>query len=194
MILSTTLQVVDNWVFDTAGVMTHGGDWRRIADTPVMNGNFHAAASVYRDRWVILPGGEGYDNEPIMAQVVPDVWANEKYKPPAADDRARRHHPVARGNMKHRYSNGVLVYDIRNDSFHWSDSMPINNNGPLTYIHDDYIYVIAGETGTGCAFGKAYGQWRMWRCVYECTYAGPSCPPEPSCAAPFACSASVATR
>ena len=145
--------MVDNWAFDAAG----DGSWSRIADTPAMIGNF-CGPSVYRDRWVILPGGTGYDNMPVMSKVVPDVWANAKYKPPAAGDKVRRHHPIARGNMKYRYSNGVLVYDTKTDTFHWTDSLPINNNCPISSIHEDYIYVVSGESGTGCAFGKAYGQ------------------------------------
>ena len=57
-----------------------------------------------------------------------------------------------------QYSNGVMVYDVLNDKFFWTDPLPINNNYPLVVIADDDIYIIGGETGGGCVLGKPTGR------------------------------------
>ena len=104
---------------------------------------------------MILPGGMGYPASGIQQKHV-EVWGGRE--PSTFDDKQRKHHPVANGNKINAYTNGVMLFDTQTESFHWTDSLPINNNCPNVEIHDDYIYVLAEETGTGCAFGKAYGQ------------------------------------
>ena len=55
-------------------------------------------------------------------------------------------------------SNNVFVYDTKLDKFYHSVLLPINNNCPMVYIHKDYIYLLGGEGGSGCALGQVYGQ------------------------------------
>ena len=38
-----------------------------------------------------------------------------------------------------------------------ADSLPIDNNLPMTVVRDDSIYLIGGETGGGVVDGQYYG-------------------------------------
>ena len=52
----------------------------------------------------------------------------------------------------------MYCFFMHKDEFFLSDELPIGTNHPFVTSHNDTIYVIGGETNTGCAFGKLYGQ------------------------------------
>ena len=57
------------------------------------------------------------------------------------------------------YSNGILVYDILENNFFWSDPMPIDIHSPMTlFYEEDKMLMVGGESSIGCAFGKAHGR------------------------------------
>lgn len=141
---TTFRTVIDNWVLDVKIVQ-----WKRIVDTPLVSGNF-CRATVYKDRYIFLMGGSGYGK--VYDEVIHDFWNYGKDKP----DVMRA--PSDPSNFRRQYSNNVFVYDTKLNKFYHSDLLPINNNCPMVYIHKDYIYLLGGEGGSGCVFGKLYGQ------------------------------------
>jgi len=138
--------VVDNWSFN---IPTE--TWKRLKDTPYVIGNFGNSV-VYQERYMFLVGGAGYGKIERGGFVNATFWNNDIDKPPHFK------HPSSSVNYRKQYSNSMLVYDITLDNFFFTDPLPINNNLPLVYLRGDYIYTLGGETGTGCVFGKMYGQ------------------------------------
>jgi len=128
--------VVDNWSLDTS---TH--KWSRLADLPVSSGNFPKSSSlVYKDRYVILPGGHQY-----TYVLNPDGTARDKYgKASSASPKSGLH-------------NDVFVYDTQKDLFGRADALPIDNNLPMSVIVGNRIFLIGGETGGGIVDGEYYG-------------------------------------
>jgi N-acetylneuraminic acid mutarotase len=128
--------IVDNWRFDPAT-----STWSRLVDLPVSSGNFpRSSHAVYRDRYILLPGGHQY------AYVLnPDGTVRSKY------GAASRKNP---GSGLH---NDVFVYDTHAERFGTADALPIDNNLPMTVVHGDEIYLLGGETGGGFVEGDYYG-------------------------------------
>ena len=141
---TTFRTVIDNWVLDVKTVQ-----WKRIVDTPLVMGNF-CRATVYKDRYIFLMGGAGYGK--VYDEEIKSFWNDGKNKPDVMK------FPTDPSNFRREYSNNVFVYDTKLDKFYHSDLLPINNNCPMVYIHKDYIYLLGGEGGSGCAFGQVYGQ------------------------------------
>ena len=128
--------VVDNWRFDPVT-----GEWTRLADLPVSSGNFpRSSNAVYRNRYILLPGGHQYDSV-----LNPDGSVRPKY------GQASRRNP---GSGLH---NDVFVYDTHEQLFGRADSLPIDNNLPMTVVRDDEIFLLGGETGSGIVDGEFYG-------------------------------------
>ncbi|MGE3317296.1 MAG: Kelch repeat-containing protein [Planctomycetaceae bacterium] len=128
--------VVDNWMYDPSS-----RKWSRLRDLPVSSGNFPKSSNlVYRNRYVILPGGHQY------AYVAnPDGTVRSKY------GTASQHRPES------GLHNDVFVYDTETDRFGTADKLPIDNNLPMTVVRDDKIYLLGGETGGGIVGGEYYG-------------------------------------
>ena len=142
--VTTFRTVVDNWALDVETVK-----WNRVADTPLVIGNW-CRATVYKNRYIFLVGGAGYGK--IAEDTIKSFWNNGKDKPKVMS------HPTSPSDFRRAYSNNVFAYDTKLDKFLFSDPLPINNNCPMVYIHKDYLYVLGGEGGSGCVLGKLYGQ------------------------------------
>ena len=139
---NTFKTVLDNWKFSIKA-----NKWSRLADTPAMFGNFRAPNKVYKGRYIFLVGGYGY-----KTGVVNNVIKTR-------EELGYEGMPYLDASVNFmQYSNGVMVYDVLNDKFFWTDPLPINNNYPLVVIADDDIYIIGGETGGGCVLGKPTGR------------------------------------
>lgn len=131
-----TCTVVDNWRFDT-----DTEHWSRLRDLPVASGNFpRSTNNVYRNRYVVLPGGYQYGHV-----LNPDGTL----RPPYGN--------VHSANPGSGLCNDVFVYDAETDRFGTADPLPIDNNLPMTLVRDDRIYLIGGETGGGMIDGRYYG-------------------------------------
>ncbi len=128
--------VVDNWVFDPANEQ-----WTRLRDLPVSSGNFPKSSQlVFQDRYIILPGGHQYSH---VAN--PDGSIRSDY------GKASRKRPQS------GLHNDVFVYDTQTNLFGAGDTLPIDNNLPMSVIRGDRIFLIGGETGGGEINGKFYG-------------------------------------
>jgi hypothetical protein len=136
--------VIDNWALDTSALQ-----WKRLADTPLVIGNW-CRATAYKDRYIFLIGGAGYGE--VANDVIKTFWNDGKNKPSVMM------HPTDPTNFRRAYSNNVFVFDTKLNKFLYSDPLPLNNNCPMVYIHNDYIYILGGEGGSGCALGTLYGQ------------------------------------
>ena len=137
--------VVDNWALSV-----HTNHWSRLKDTPYVTGNFGNSV-VYKSRYIFLVGGAGY-GKVMERELNGTFWEDGKNKPP------HMKFPSSSLNYRKQYSNSMLVYDIQAGNFFFTDPLPLNINMPLVYIFGDSIYVLGGEGGSGCAFGKLYGQ------------------------------------
>ncbi|HPO13599.1 MAG TPA: kelch repeat-containing protein [Candidatus Hydrogenedentes bacterium] len=127
--------VVDNWKFDPAK-----NEWSRLRDLPIASGNFPSGKIVFKDHYILLCGGYQY------AQVAnPDGSTRPPYGAP------RRFHNTG------DYYNDMFVYDAETGLFGRADSMPLNNNLSLTFVHEDTVYMIGGETGGAEVEGVFYG-------------------------------------
>ena len=51
----------------------------------------------------------------------------------------------------------MFVYDAQTGRFGRADSLPIDNNLPMTVVRDNRIYLIGGETGGGVVDGEYFG-------------------------------------
>lgn len=128
--------VVDNWMYDPATCR-----WKRLRDLPVSSGNFPKSSSlVYRNRYVILPGGHQYS---FVAN--PDGSVRAKYG------------TASKKRPESGLHNDVFVYDVETDLFGTADKLPIDNNLPMAIVRDDRIYLLGGETGGGYVDGEYYG-------------------------------------
>jgi N-acetylneuraminic acid mutarotase len=127
---------VDNWRFDPAAEQ-----WSRLRDLPIASGNFPKSSNLlYADRYIILPGGYQY------GQVInPDGSLRAPYGKPS------------NLNPGTGLYNDVFVYDIQTNTFGTADKMPIDNNLPMTVVHENKIYLLGGETGGGVVEGEYYG-------------------------------------
>jgi hypothetical protein len=140
--------IVDNWSLNV-----NSNTWKRLKDTPFNLGNWCNGVA-FKDRYAILVGGMGYQAiHTEHASEFGGVWNNGTYNPPHG-----MRQPANDYNLRRQYSNAVVIYDAERDGFYFTDPLPINNNCPLVAVDSRYIYVIGGEAGTGCAFGKLYGQ------------------------------------
>ncbi len=128
--------VVDNWRFDTTTEQ-----WERLPDLPVASGNFpRSTSNVFRNRYILLPGGYQY-----TYVLGPDGNLQESWG------------EVHSANPKSGLYNDVFVYDVQTAKFGSADSLPIDNNLPMTVVQDDQIYLLGGETGGGVIDGQYYG-------------------------------------
>jgi hypothetical protein len=108
---------------------------------PVSSGNFpHSTNLVYKDRYIILPGGHQYDYV-----INPDGTVREKYG------------TASRANAKSGLHNDVFVFDAATNRFGTADSLPIDNNLPMTVVDGDEIFLLGGETGGGLVESVYYG-------------------------------------
>ena len=152
--------VLDNWVFDV-----EEQTWTRLQDSPVVSGNWPRAVA-YRNRYVLLVGGAGYERSvtnngpkvPVAdsSQRHPALLASEAVAPPWQRRMLRFFERKAFGGRE--YSNGFLVYDTGEDKFLWTDPLPLDINGAGVVVHGDELFVVGGETSAGCALGKAFGR------------------------------------
>ena len=129
---TTYKTIIDNWKLDVQ-TMT----WIQIKPTPYNLCNFGNAV-VYK-QFIILIGGAGYS----------EIFNHTNLKDMTF--------PTGRGFNKFA-TTAVLVYNTEKDEFFLSNELPIGINHPFVTIHNDTIYVVGGESNTGCAFGKLYGQ------------------------------------
>lgn len=131
-----TYTVVDNWLFDPSTEK-----WTRLRDLPVASGNFPKSTNLlFKDRYLILPGGYQY------GQVInPDGTTRPPYG------------KLSNLNKGTGLFNDVFVYDTQTGTFGTADKLPIDNNLPMTVVHDDHIYLLGGETGGGVVEGEFYG-------------------------------------
>lgn len=128
--------VVDNWQFDTAREQ-----WTRLPDLPIASGNFpRSTSNVFRNRYIILPGGYQYGHV-----LNPDGSIRPAYG------------QVSSANPAGGLCNDVFVYDVNSAQFGRADSLPIDNNLPMTVVRDDRIYLIGGETGGGVIDDEYFG-------------------------------------
>jgi len=128
--------VVDNWRFDPATA-----SWTRLFDLPVSSGNFpRSSQAVFKDHYIVLPGGHQYEYV-----LNPDGTVHSKYG------------IASRQNAASGLHNDVFVYDTRAESFGRADSLPIDNNLPMTVVHGDEIFLLGGETGGAVVQGEYYG-------------------------------------
>ena len=67
-------------------------------------------------------------------------------------------HPANMYNYRTQYSNAVIVYDINTEKFFFTSPLPMNTNAPFVTSLNDSLYILGGESGSGIAFGKWYGQ------------------------------------
>ncbi len=95
---------------------------------------------MYRDRWIILPGGHQYTW--VMG---PDGSLRQKY------GMASQKRPES------GLHNDVFVYDTKTDLFGTADKLPIDNNLPMSVVRGETIYLIGGETGGGAIGNSYYG-------------------------------------
>ncbi len=131
-----TCSVVDNWQFNPATET-----WARLRDLPVSSGNYPKSSQlVFRDRYIILPGGHQYSH--------------------VANPDGTVRNPYGKASQKRAASglhNDVFVYDTRTDLFGTGNSLPIDNNLPMSVIRGDRLYLIGGETGGGEIEGRYFG-------------------------------------
>lgn len=128
--------IVDNWKFDT-----EQETWSRLRDLPVASGNFpRSTNNVFQNRYIILPGGYQYGHV-----LNPDGTLRQPYG------------QVHSANPNSGLCNDVFVYDVQSGLFGTADSLPIDNNLPMTVVRDDTIYLLGGETGGGIVDGQYYG-------------------------------------
>jgi len=131
-----TNTIVDNWVYNSAT-----DAWSRIRDLPIASGNFPRSTNVmFADRYIILPGGYQYG-----AVANPDGTTRAVYGKPS------------NLNPGTGLYNDVFAYDTQTDTFGTADKMPIDNNLPMTVVHEDKIYLLGGESGGGIVEGEFYG-------------------------------------
>ncbi len=115
--------------------------WTRLRDLPVSSGNFpHSTNLVFRDRYVVLPGGHQYD---WVAN--PDGTVRPKYGEASSVRKASG------------LFNDCFVYDTQSGLFGSADRLPIDNNLPMAVVRGDEIYLLGGETGGGEIDGVWYG-------------------------------------
>jgi len=127
---------VDNWSFDPATEK-----WTRLRDLPVSSGNFPKSSSlVFRDRYIILPGGYQY-----TYVAAPDGSVRPAYGTPS------------RKRKESGLHNDIFVYDTLADQFGSGTPMPIDNNLPMSVVRGDKLYLIGGETGGGEIQGRYFG-------------------------------------
>jgi hypothetical protein len=127
--------VVDNWRYDPAK-----NQWERLRDLPVASGNFPSGQIVYKNRYILLIGGYQY---PKVEN--PDGSLREPYGVPYA---YYKNHP---------YFSDVWVYDTRTGLFGTASPLPLNNNVPITAVHDALVYLVGGETGGAVIEGEHFG-------------------------------------
>lgn len=131
-----TCTVVDNWRFDPATET-----WIRLRDLPVSSGNFPKSSQlVFRDRYIILPGGHQYSHIANPDGSVRDPYGKASQKRPASG-----------------LHNDLFVYDTQTDQFGRGDPLPIDNNLPMSVVRGDRLYLIGGETGGGEIDGRYFG-------------------------------------
>jgi N-acetylneuraminic acid mutarotase len=131
-----TCTVVDNWSFDPAA-----SKWTRLRDLPISSGNFPKSSQlVCRDRFILLPGGHQYGHVANPDGSVWSLFGKASQKRPASG-----------------LHNDLFVYDTRTNQFGRGDSLPIDNNLPMSVIHGDRLYLIGGETGGGEINGQYFG-------------------------------------
>ena len=136
----TYVTVLDNWLFDTKL-----SKWERLPNTPIISGNW-CYTSVYKNRYMFLVGGFGYEASAIMAVIQPK-------------NNSRKGMPFLTSPLQRAvYSNGLLIFDVVRQRFFWTDPLPYNNNCPMTAIQGDTLYIIGGESGIGCVLGKWVGR------------------------------------
>ena len=128
--------IVDNWSYDVAT-----DEWSRLPDLPISSGNFpRSSGNVFRDRYIILPGGYQYS------------WvlgSDGMVRPPYGK--------ASTANAGSGLHNDVFVFDIQTRRFGTADPLPIDNNLPMTVVRGNEIYLIGGETGGGMVDGEYYG-------------------------------------
>jgi N-acetylneuraminic acid mutarotase len=131
-----TCTVVDNWRFDPVTET-----WIRLRDLPVSSGNFPKSSQlVFRDRYIILPGGHQYSHIANPDGSVRDPYGKASQKRPASG-----------------LHNDLFVYDTQTDQFGKGDPLPIDNNLPMSVIRGDRLYLIGGETGGGEIDDRYFG-------------------------------------
>ena len=129
---TTFKTVIDNWKFNTNNMT-----WTSIQSTPYNLANF--CHSVVYKEYIIMVGGHGYD----------EIYNHKPLK--------NMIFSTGKGYIQ-KYSSSILVYNTIKDYFFLSNELPLGNNCPFVAIKNDTIFIIGGETNTGCVFGKLYGQ------------------------------------
>ena len=55
------------------------------------------------------------------------------------------------------YFNDVFVYDTQSKLFGTADKLPLNNNGTMTVVFGDKVFLLGGETGGAVVEGEVFG-------------------------------------
>jgi len=130
-----TYTVVDNWRYSL-----RTAKWERLADLPVASGNFPSGAIVYQDRYILLVGGYQY------SQVLnPDGSTRPVYGQPT------RHY------ADNPMCSDIFVYDTQSQTFGKATPLPLNNNLPMTVLHENRLHLIGGEAQHAVIEGEHYG-------------------------------------
>jgi len=126
--------VVDNWAYAPAR-----NEWTRIRDLPVASANFPTGNIVYGGRYILLVGGFQYTK--VMN---PDGTVRDPYGTP------HKFYPDK------GYYSDVFVFDTKTGLFGTATPLPLNNNGPMTQVRGDEVFLIGGETNGAVIDGVVY--------------------------------------
>lgn len=127
--------VVDNWRYDPAT-----NKWSRLPDTPIASGNFPSGRIVFDDRYIVLVGGFQYkdvlNTDGTLRKPYGEVFRHYKNNP---------------------YDSDIFVFDTQTSRFGSADPLPLNNNGPMTVLQGNHLYLIGGETGGAVIQDEYFG-------------------------------------
>ncbi len=139
--------VVDNWRYDPST-----NAWTRLADTPVAIRNFSSGEIVYKDRYVLLPGGARFPGSNVQ---YPDGRIAKLFgKAKMTYTKTLRKDWKGRAQ---RYVSHVLVYDTQTGAFGEATMLPFNISTPRFVVRGDRLWLISGETGGLIMDGEYYG-------------------------------------
>ena len=155
------LNVIDNWRYNL-----ETKKWTRISNliTPICNfGGIN-----YKHDKIILFGGTRYNNSIIDSKIVNSLKLINKSierKYNGISTMQNVHHLPSRyrgrrSTYDYYFSNLILIYDIKNDTFSISnDTLPVNTNLPKVYCNKNYdVYLCANEASPRLINNRLHGE------------------------------------